>query len=288
MLINKVKIVAVLTCFNRREKTLKCIKSLNEQVLPKDKIIDLKIVICDDCSTDGTQETILKQYPDVEFVKGTGDLFWARGMARATRAAEKHMPDFYLMINDDVEFQDKMLEVMLKSYDSIGDTMCAVVGSTKDSNSVKLTYGGAMWNGKAFKEKTVMVEPKYPCAKCNLSNWNCFLIPRSLYEKVGEIDSYYEHSRADYDYSLRIVRKGYNVYVAYNFIGYCSRNSIKNTWQDNSLPFMKRIKALHKRTGMPIKSSWHYYRKFYGAGCVYRVLWPYLYIAKTSLLRTKN
>ncbi|MBX9969229.1 glycosyltransferase family 2 protein [Priestia aryabhattai] len=287
-MINKTKIVAILTCFNRREKTLRCLKTLKRQISPVDKIIDLKIVICDDCSTDGTQEAIIKQYPDVEFVQGTGDLFWARGMARATKAAEKYMPDFYLMINDDVEFHDNMLEIMLKSYESIADNMCAVVGSTKDSNTGKLTYGGAIWNGKAIKEKTVMVEPASPCAECNLSNWNCFLIPRCLYEKVGEIDSYYEHSRADYDYSLRIVKKGYKVYVANDFIGCCSRNSIKNTWEDTSLPFMGRIKALHRRTGMPIKSSWHYYRKFYGAGYIYRVIWPYLYIAKTSLLRTKN
>ena len=287
-MLQELKIVAVLTCFNRKEKTLKCINSLKNQIEIQHKKVNLDIVICDDGSTDGTQRTINLKHPDVKFVQGTGDLFWARGMAYAMKAAEQYKPDFYLMINDDVEFEANMLETMLRSYESTKQGMCAVVGSTRDKYTGELTYGGAWWNGKVIKEETTMIQPTYPCQECNLSNWNCFLIPYSLYKEVGPIDSYYEHSRADYDYSLRIIKEGYKVYVASDFIGYCSRNSTKNTWQDTSIPILQRVKALHHRTGMPVKSSWHYYKKFYGIGSIYKLIWPYFYILKTSLPSTRK
>ena len=45
------KIVVVFTCFNRKEKTLKCV----ERLIEGNKRIDFKFIIVDDGSTDGTQ-----------------------------------------------------------------------------------------------------------------------------------------------------------------------------------------------------------------------------------------
>lgn len=50
-----------------------------------------------------------------------------------------------------------------------------------------------------------MLEPnKTKYVKCDLANWNCFLITKGIIEKVGLIDPIYEHSLEDFDYSLRM------------------------------------------------------------------------------------
>lgn len=53
------------------------------------------IVVCDDNSCDGTREALMSQYPSIFVVQGNGELFWARGMATAMKAAEKIKTDFF-------------------------------------------------------------------------------------------------------------------------------------------------------------------------------------------------
>lgn len=279
---SKIKIAVVFTCFNRKEKSKKCLDAIFAQKTVERANLDLKVFICDDASNDGTYEMFIEEYPQAQVTRGTGDLFWAKGMSKAIGIAEQYNPDFYLMVNDDVDFFPEMIEVMLKSYEATSNSMCAIVGSTKDRETGKHTYGGLMWNGKSMHEVKKVVTPGMPLKECNQTNWNCFLIPRRLYETIGEIDDYYEHSYADIDYSNRIIRKGFKIYVAMDYIGYCSRNSQRGTWADKSLTFKARINALHKKTGLPVKSNWHYCAKYYGIWAPYMFAQPYLSIIKSS------
>ena len=130
--------------------------------------------------------------------------------------------------------------------------------------------------------------PTEPCSSCELANWNCFLIPQKLYMEIGPIDNYYEHSYADFDYSKRIYQKGYEIFVASQYIGECSRNAISGTWQDKTLSIRQRISRLHTRTGLPIKSQIHYYKKFYPQKWIYYVAKPYLIIFKDGLLHKQK
>ena len=57
-----IKSIAVLiTCHNRREKTLKCLQSLYFNILSKNYVIEIFLV--DDGSTDGTANAVFKKFP---------------------------------------------------------------------------------------------------------------------------------------------------------------------------------------------------------------------------------
>ena len=66
----KKKILAIFTCFNRKEKTLSCIKGLLEE----NPGISLDFLAVDDKSTDGTAEA-LEQMECVTMLYGTGGLY---------------------------------------------------------------------------------------------------------------------------------------------------------------------------------------------------------------------
>lgn len=278
-----VDIAVFLTCFNRKNKTLRCLEQLHSQKCSY--TIHLSYYVCDDGSTDGTAGEIREKYPDVNIIRGSGNLFWARGMAAALDAAKGAKNDFYLMANDDVDFFDDAIEILLDSYYQKKDEMCSIVGSTKDAQTHQHTYGGLMWNGKAHPEIAVPVYPNADCPECNQTNWNCFLVPVKVYEEVGEIDRTYEHSKADFDYSNRICQKGLKIYVARDYIGTCSRNSTKNTWRDVDLPLRKRLILLHRPNGSPWRSRWHYCKSYYGGWAVYKFLLPYAHIVSSSIKR---
>lgn len=283
--ISKIKISIIFTYHNRKNLTLRCIKALYNQVLVKKGKVELKFFVCDDNSEDGSSELIKKYFPEINIVYGNGNLFWAKGMHKAIDVAQKEECDFYLMINDDVLFFDNMLNVMLNSYYNINNTHCAVSGATIDQITGEYTYGGVVSEGKVktLHEVLVQILPSLPEKECHLSNWNCFLITQQYYNEIGDIDDYYIHGMADYDYSQRIIKSGGKIYIASNYIGYCSRNSNENTWMDVNLPIFERFKLLNTIKGNPIKSYAHYCKKFYGFFWPIKVIKPYMGIIAGNL-----
>ena len=64
------KIAVLITSYNRKEKTLTCLKNLMEQ----DEVPGLKLCIylVDDNSSDGTTEAVRSHYPSVNIRRDTG------------------------------------------------------------------------------------------------------------------------------------------------------------------------------------------------------------------------
>lgn len=247
------KIAVLTTSFNRKEKTLRAFTSLNSNSWND---YELEFYLCDDASTDGTAEAVKALDMNVSILKGTGDLFWSRGMHVAMQAAREKDYDFYLMINDDVDFYNDAITTMLESYNNAKGS-CGIVGPTCSEDKNITTYSGKNLNESKF------IEPNGNIQKCDLANWNCFMVDRKVIEAVGIIDNYYEHAHGDYDYSLMMKRAGFSIFVAMDYIGICTRNSPIGTFRDKKLSRKKRIKHLHSKQGIPLKSGFYYCKKNY-------------------------
>ncbi len=94
-------IAVLLTCHNRRDKTIQCVTALYEQAgLEESYSIDVFLV--DDASNDGTGEAVKNEFPQVYIIQGNGNLYWNRGMHLAWEtAADAQDFDCYLWLNDD-------------------------------------------------------------------------------------------------------------------------------------------------------------------------------------------
>lgn len=258
----------IFTCFNRAEKTSQCIKSINSQIFEDD--IQINFYICDDNSTDDTILHIKEIEPRAIIINSKGNLYWSKGMYEAMKVAYKDKNDFYLMINDDVEFYSNAIQTMINSYKN-ANKICGIVGSLIGENG-KISYGGRVFYNKYKIGKTKLLEPNKTLQSCDLANWNCFLIPHEILNDVGLIDNYYEHGCGDFDYSLMMKKNGLPIYVATEYVGMCSVNPTKNTSQDLSLSKKERIKRLFSIKESPIKSNVHFYKKNYGVfGLIYMV-----------------
>ena len=91
---HQIRLCVVLTCFNRKEKTLACFKALASNQLGDS--LELAAVVVDDGSTDGTAEALVAEFPWVQVVRSPGNLYWARGMHQAVQVAMQSDYDFYL------------------------------------------------------------------------------------------------------------------------------------------------------------------------------------------------
>ena len=118
------KILAIFTCFNRRELTERGMATLSEN-----KNVTFDYVILDDNSSDGTRE-MLKQMRDdgtyqIDLIEGDGSNFWNGGMHKAIEHIKNtHMDyDYYMLMNDDTKFFPGIFDEMrLQSVRSVAKT----------------------------------------------------------------------------------------------------------------------------------------------------------------------
>ena len=113
---SKYRLAILTSCYNRRDRSLKCINSLiNAGNSVPD--VDISFYVWDDGSTDGTSEALLAVSDSVRLYKGPGDYYWSKSMHEVMKKAVENDHDLYLMVNDDVTFYDGSLQTMIENYE---------------------------------------------------------------------------------------------------------------------------------------------------------------------------
>jgi GT2 family glycosyltransferase len=239
-------IAIIMACHNRRELTLKTLRLLYGQSGLND-LFKIDVFLLDDGSSDGTSHAVSQKFPDVNIIKGAGNLYWNRGMHVAWKAAigSKKIFKCYLWLNDDTFLFKDGLKMMLKAADetNFSSIICASICSPHDKH--KLTYGGYTLNSFLTTENY----PKGKIEVADIINGNCVLIPYSVCYKVGNLDWTFTHAIGDFDYSLRAKNLGVLSYSTGTFIGTCSNDFSLPKWVNPKLPLAERIKNLYSPLG---------------------------------------
>ncbi len=288
------RIAVLMTCYNRRETTLRCLDSLYNQHLPEE--VALKVFLVDDGCTDGTGAAVKAAHPNIEVIQGTGDLFWCNGMRMAWDHAAKEDPDFYLWLNDDVQLREGAIEKLLScwlsvagkgsdSHEKYEDSQkilitnngspitsqsrpAVIVGSTCDPVTGARTYGGQRMLG-AHPAKLASVSPQDVPVECDTFNGNVVLVSRAVYKKIGNMRPF-RHAIGDTDYGLRAKAASCRIVVAPGFIGLCALN--KEGGLNNS--FHQRWTVLMRR--FPPGDYFRFLRKHAGWRWPFYWGWPYV------------
>ena len=206
-------LAVLMTCHNRVETTLACLRRLVPQLSPADGVF-----LVDDGSTDGTGDRVNVEFPTVHVINADGTLYWARGMHRAWRAAIESRGgyDFFLWLNDDVMLKPDAISTIRADYSQLINAFSVM----------PVIVGACVFDGKCTYSGTDAKDLKIcPNGQPQLSegwfNGNVVLVSRAVFEKVGMISSDYTHARADYDYAERLKLAGIPFYVSSKYVGEC-------------------------------------------------------------------
>ena len=256
------QLAILLTSHNRKLKTLACLKSLYAQQDIPD--IHSEVYLVDDNSSDGTSQAVKSEYPAVNLIKGSGDLFWAGGMRLAWRGAinaDKNF-DYYMLLNDDTRLLNDALKNLFADLIFLKKEKCILIGSTKDEISGNFSYGGRLLKNN-YNLNAGIVKPNGSFPQlCHLGNANIMLVPETVVNSIGILSDDYTHAFADYGYTLKARKAAIPSYISSNYCGYCTDDHGVN-WKSTDHSLQERIQYLYSLTGLSYKEYLVYVKKFF-------------------------
>lgn len=286
------RIAALLTCHNRKKKTLNSLKHLVKAHKIYENRIELSIYLTDDGSTDGTRDMIEEFFPQVIILNGNGSLYWTGGMYNSWSEALKKEYDGYLLLNDDTNVSINLFDEMQKTHDYALRNYKSegiYIGSTRESKTKQLTYSGEVIIRK-FPYKSKKLVPNGSIQPCNLGNANIMFVMKETVIKIGILSKSYVHAAADYDYTLTANKNSIPVLLMASYCGECSFDHNNKLKGINRMSFIGRIKFLYNPVGIALPDQLRYMIKFYPYripftffSAWFKVLFPNIFLKYSSL-----
>jgi GT2 family glycosyltransferase len=285
------KVAVLLTCYNRKDKTINCLTHLFDAHEAFNNEIQISVYLTDDGSTDNTSDEVMKLFPSVKILKGTGFLFWAGGMRNSWNMALENDYDSYLLLNDDTNVLENLFEelIMCQKY-ALSNYKCngIFIGATHDGEN-NFTYGGSIVKSKFLNTYKRLI-PNGKIEKCDLGNGNIMMVTRDVVKKIGIFSEDYLHGVADYDYTLTAKRENIPVLISANYCGICKNNNTNPYSTFVKLNFAKRKKYLFHPKGLALSDQIRFMKKFYPyrvpftyAAAWFKLFFPKSYIAISKL-----
>lgn len=206
-------VYAVVLAWNQVEVTLECLHSLSQS-----KYINLRIVLMDNGSTDGTHEIVQHQYPCVKEVRVINNIGLARGYNLGIEYALKNNADYVIVMNNDTIAAPEMVTELVKViqahpnagmvspkiYHFYGDkTRLWCVGAKWKKFPPRIKLIGSNSNDSAQFQREFTLPYVTSC---------CILMSREALEKVGLFDPGYYFYYDDWDLSQRYWVSGFEIW----------------------------------------------------------------------------
>ncbi|MGN1215929.1 MAG: glycosyltransferase family 2 protein [Candidatus Cryptobacteroides sp.] len=274
------RIAVLMTVFNRKAKTLACLGDLYSMTRPEGTEMDVYLV--DGGSSDGTVETVRKNFPEVRIEVCEG-LFWAGGMRRAWNNAGPAY-SHYLLVNDDTRIYPQALSILSAAEQAVPGGI--YLGATVDPRTGKCSYGGRILL-RSGHEKSRLLIPDGTLQKADLGNANIMLVSRGAFGKLGNLSGAYTHGIADYDYTMAAAGAGLPVILAGEYCGECIDDHGK-PWKSQVTSLRQRIAYLYSPKGLAFREYMHYVRRFFPKDAFWlriklwvKTLFPFLWELKS-------
>lgn len=201
------QITAIILNYNNYQDIKKCIESLEIQELPKN--YQLKIVIIDNGSTDGSTIKIKNRFPSYYYIFNKKNLGFARGVNQGIKAVFNDS-DYFLLMNNDASLEPTGLNKMINS----GADLAAPTIFYKHKPK-KIWQAGGYFN--KYKMGVTV-----PLKNLNLPNINSdqkisylsgciLLINKKTLLEIGGLDETFFFYGEDVDFCLRARRKGLKI-----------------------------------------------------------------------------
>lgn len=210
---DRTRVYAIVLNWNNYPDTKNCLESLQQATYP-----DLKIVVVDNASADGSGKRLQQEFEQHAFVFNEANLGFARGCNRGIRVAleDQHCAYVFLINNDAVITPDAISEAVgaAAADERIGLVSGKVLLSERRNT---IWYAGGhidRWRGHTVARGFGEIDHGQYDSACEVGfvTGASMLIKREVLDRVGLLPEEYFFCVEDWDYSHTVRDAGYSLY----------------------------------------------------------------------------
>lgn len=202
-------VVALVLTHNGRDMAIECLRSLRAADWPQ-----LRYVLVDNASTDGTADAVAGEFDDVEIVRSATNRGYAGGNNLGFEHALRGPCDYVLVLNDDTVLEPCAIrELVDASVEGVGAAAPLI---TYETPSGRVWFAGATYDprhahpGRMSHYRRPVSEIGDGGATDRFSG-AAVLLPRAVIETFGGFDEGLYFLYEDVDLSLRIRASGLSI-----------------------------------------------------------------------------
>jgi len=250
----------IIPVYNRKKMTRTCLESLTKQ-----EFRNFQIIVIDDGSSDGTQEMIEGQFPRVHLIKGDGNLFWAKATNLGVNEALKkaNQDDYILTLNNDLTVKPDYLNQLMNLASKSPKSLIGSISLDSDDNE-RILDGGVRIHWLTAKFEHLKADKKYKelmgedemTQTVDALPGRGTLIPVNVFKEIGLYNAeQLPQYAADYEFSIRSKRRGYQLLINYQAIVV---SHIKETGLNNAACFLRWRDYLKSFVSIRSANNLHY------------------------------
>ena len=238
-------LIIIIASYNSLNFLRECLGSILEN--PPES--NYEIIVVDNASSDGTVESVKKDYPGVTVISNDKNLGFA---AANNRAIEKSDSKYILLLNSDCMVYKKSLDDLvdfMESRPDIGITGPKIVNSDGTIqlscrrfpsllNAAAHTILTDLFPGNPFSKKYKLADiGRDDPLKVDWVSGSCMIIRREALEDTGTLDERYFMYVEDLDICYRMWQKNWKVYynpeakIMHHIAGSSGRGKIKSSFR---------------------------------------------------------
>ncbi len=203
------RVFVVLPVHNRWEQTRSCLGSLAGQTYG-----DLRVVLVDDGSTDGTRQHVEREFPGVTLLEGDGTLWWAGGVNRGIHRVlgEASPKDFLLILNNDIAFGETFVADLFRESADRGGAALFPPGMDKRTGEPADTGFLVDWKGTRIVSAPAGTGGG-PGEEPDAFSTRGLFLPVPVVSAAGLLrERELPHYLSDIEYTIRIRRMGLPIF----------------------------------------------------------------------------
>jgi GT2 family glycosyltransferase len=186
------------------------------------------VIVVDDGSTDGTAESVRKEYPSTVILRADGNLWWTGATNLGVEFALQHAQDgdYVLTLNNDTVVKPNYLQCLLEAAASHPKSLIGSITLSEEDEST-VANGGVRINWLTAKHTCLAKGARYEetyvssplLLPVDVLPGRGTLIPVEVFNRVGLYDNKnLPHYGADYEFSRRAKGNGYELLVNYDAV----------------------------------------------------------------------
>lgn len=193
------KIFAIIVTYNAMHRGWidRCMQSLQSSTIP------IIAIVVDNLSTDGTREHVPACYPDAIWLPQDKNLGFGQANNVGIRYAMKHNPDYVLLLNQDATIAPNALSLLIGQGDN--ESLMSPLQLNGDGSQLDFMFRVRMRaiQDSFFDDNSIRHQLKEQYSMPNIPA-ACWLMPKSLIEKIGGFNPLFFHYGEDDNYHNRI------------------------------------------------------------------------------------